>query len=206
APQAFCKNALGYSGYWGIWGWSYCLRATGAAMFQKMGVDHMPAAQAVAMAATKYLIIGGTLWLAWRRRRQDVFLTMAGVWALFFVCASGIAPQYFVWLAPFVLMASPRWYAAITGASAVFLFVFYNTISGGLPWDRGISENRHVAIWGPWSLLPWVTLIAFLVWLAPRMLKAGATAAPEAASDESAKAPEPMLSTLDAARVQPSGV
>jgi hypothetical protein len=204
APQAFCKNALGYSGYWGIWGWSYCLRATGAAMFQKMGVDNMPAAQAIAMAATKYLIIGGTLWLAWRRRRQDVFLTMAAVWALFFVFASGIAPQYFVWLAPFVLMTSPRWYAALTAASAVFLFAFYNTISDGLPWYRGISENKHVAIYGPWSLLPWAALIAFLVWLAPRIKKADAAALPEAAADDSVKAP--MLSTLDAGGVAPGGI
>ena len=186
APQAFCKNVLGYAGYWGIWGWSYALRASGMEMFQKVGMFEMHTAQKIAMAASKWLIIGSTLWLAWRRRKDDVFSTLAAVWAVFFVCAVGVAPQYFVWLAPFVLVVSARWYAAITGAAAIFLFAFYNTISGGLPWYRGISENHHIAVWGPWSLLPWVTLIAFLIWLAPKMWKPDAVFAVEIPSDDSA--------------------
>jgi len=56
-----------------------------------------------------------------------------------FVFASGVGAQYLVWLAPFFLLHSPRWYAAVTAASAVFLFAFYTTISHGLPWNRGIS-------------------------------------------------------------------
>jgi hypothetical protein len=199
APEAFFRNALGYSGYWGIWGWSYALLASGMEAFQKVGIDNLHPAQTAAMAASKYLIIGATLWLAWRRRKHDVFLTLAAVWTCFFIFSSGVAPQYFVWLAPFLLMASARWYAAFTGASAIFLFAFYNTVSGGLPWYRGISQNQHIAIWGPWSLVPWVTLLAFMIWLAPRLRKADATAAPEASPDDSADAQAPELIPRDAA-------
>jgi hypothetical protein len=193
APEAFFRNALGYSGYWGIWGWSFALRASGMAAFQKVGMIDMHAAQTVAMAASKCIIIGATLWLAWLRRKHDVFFTLAAVWACFFTFATGVAPQYFVWLAPFLLMASARWYAVLTGAGAVFLFAFYNTISGGLPWWRGISQNRHIAIWGPWSLVPWVALLAFLIWLVPRLRKADAITAPEASPDDSTDVPVPVL-------------
>ena len=86
-----------------------------------------------------------------------------------------------------------------TGAGAVFLFAFYNTISGGLPWWRGISQNRHIAIWGPWSLVPWVALLAFLIWLVPRLRKADAAPAPEASPDDSADAQMPALIPRDAA-------
>ncbi len=180
APEAFLRNVLGYSGYWGIWGWSYCLRASGNGMFQTVGMIDLHSAQTLAMAATKYFIIGAALWLSWRRRRDDVFFTLAGVWAVFFVFAAGIAPQYFVWLAPFILMTSPRWYAALTAASAVYLFAFYNVISGGLPWSRGISQNHHIPLWGPWNLVLWLTLIAFLNWLAPRLRKTSPIPAPDA--------------------------
>ena len=193
APQAFCRNVLGYAGYWGIWGWSYALRASGMEMFQKVGMIEMHAVQKIAMAASKYLVIGTTLWLAWRRRKEDIFCTLTAVWAVFFVCAVGVAPQYFVWLAPFVLMASARWFAALTGAGAIFLFAFYNTISGGLPWHRGISTNDHIAMWGPWSLVPWAVLIAFLIWLAPKMWKPVAIPALEIPRDDSdAEAPSPI--------------
>jgi hypothetical protein len=201
APEAFFRNAIGYSGYWGIWGWSYALRASGMEAFQKVGMADLQTAQTVAMAASKYLIIGSTLWLAWRRRKDDIFFTLAAVWAVFFTFATGVAPQYFVWLAPFLLMVSARWYAVITGAGAVFLFAFYNTVSGGLPWYRGISQNHHIALWGPWSLVPWVALLAFSIWLVPRLRKADVLPEPEESPANSAEGMVPMVNTREAAPV-----
>jgi hypothetical protein len=108
---------------------------------------------------------------------------------LFFVCAAGVAPQYFVWLAPFLLVATPRWSAAVTAAASVFLFVFYNVtanvrtdrvqIVGGdpwtppwvKPWDLARSDNPHIALWGPWQMLPWIVLIGCLAWLTMRVWK-----------------------------------
>ena len=50
-------------------------------------------------------------------------------------------------------------YTWLLGTSSIFAFVFYNTISNGLPWYRGVSTNTLNKIWTPWSLLPWSVLI-----------------------------------------------
>jgi hypothetical protein len=33
------------------------------------------------------------------------------------------------------------------------------------PWNLAKSDNPHIALWGPWQLLPWLALIACLAWL-----------------------------------------
>jgi hypothetical protein len=81
---------------------------------------------------------------------------------VFFVFAPGIGAQYFVWLAPFLAVASPRSFAAFIVAASVFLFVFYNTISGGLPWWRGLSTAELLPRWVAWSNVAWLTLTAIL--------------------------------------------
>ena len=65
----------------------------------------------------------------------------------------------------------------------MFLAVFYNVtanvitdgarIIGGdpwtppwvHPWNLAKSDNPHIALWGPWQMLPWLVLIGCLVWL-----------------------------------------
>jgi Gpi18-like mannosyltransferase len=186
APRAFLGNVLGYQGYWGIWGVSWSLKQTGAEAFQKVGFEQLTAAQLAVMGVCKWLIIAATCAVAWWRRMADargLFVSLAWVWVLFFVCAAGIAPQYFVWLAPFLLVAAPRWAAAVTAAASVFIFVFYNVTSNVItdgtrilrgdpwaspwlhPWNLAKSDNPHIALWGPWQLLPWLALIACLAWL-----------------------------------------
>lgn len=172
APMAFLNNALGYSGYWGIWGISYWLKASGIAGFTQFGTFKLAAAQKVVIAITKYLVIGTSLILSWRNRTRDAATlcrTISIIACAFFVLSPGIAVQYFVWFAPFILLATPRWYVAITAAGSVFLFVFYNTISNGAPWTIkpwlvGISTNQHLPLWGPWHVLPWIVFIAYGVW------------------------------------------
>ena len=44
-PRAFLGNVLGYQGYWGIWGLSWCLKQTGAETFQKVGFEQLTDAQ-----------------------------------------------------------------------------------------------------------------------------------------------------------------
>ncbi len=200
APQAFLSNVLGYQGYWGIWGISYELRATGLEAFAQTGFEKLTSAQQVIMAATKYLIIGSTLLAAWWRRKADglgLFHTLAWVWAVFFVFATGVAPQYFVWMAPFLLLALPRWSAVVTAAAAMFLFVFYNVtanvrvdsaghLSGDAwalpwahPWMMSVSKDPHILLWGPWQALPWVAMIGALVWMTRAFWKRSATGIPE---------------------------
>ena len=203
APRAFLGNVLGYQGYWGIWGLSWCLKQTGAGVFQKVGFEQLTAAQFAVMGVCKWIIIAATCALAWWRRNADargLFVSLAWVWLMFFVCAAGIAPQYFVWLAPFLLVVAPRWAAAVTAAASVFLFVFYNVTANVItdgerivrgdpwsppwvrPWNLAKSDNPHIALWGPWQLLPWLVLIGCLAWLSREAWKirpspSGATSA-----------------------------
>jgi len=42
--------------------------------------------------------------------------------------------------------------------------MFYTTISHGLPWNHGVSTADILPQWVAWSILPWLTLIAYLLW------------------------------------------
>ena len=117
------------------------------------------------MAILKGGIVALALRTAWRRRAMPgdaVFSTIAFVWAEFFVLAPGVGAQYLVWIGPFLLVDSAFWYAALTLTSGIFLGVFYQTISHGWPWYRGISTAELVPEWAAWSLLPWAAFAAFL--------------------------------------------
>jgi hypothetical protein len=164
-PEIFLRQVLGYNSNWGSWGIPYALRASGLPMFEPLGFTGLTPAQEIVMTTLKAGIVALALWIAWHRRAREadaLFSTIALVWAEFFVLAPGVGAQYLVWIAPFLLMDSAIWYAAITLASGVFLVVFYQTISGGWPWYRGISTAELVHEWVAWSLLPWAFLAAFL--------------------------------------------
>ena len=164
-PRIFLGQVLGYSSNWGSWGIPYALRATGWPLFEPLGFKGLTPGQAMIMTALKAGIVALALWIAWQRRAMPakaLFSTIALVWAEFFVLAPGVGAQYLVWIAPFLLVDSALWYAAVTLASGIFLGVFYQTISGGWPWYRGISTAELVPAWAAWSLLPWAALTAFL--------------------------------------------
>jgi hypothetical protein len=165
-PQTFLRNVLGYSSNWGSWGITYWLNQTPVSAFAPAGFSGLTSAELAVMSALKLVIVIAALWLAWRRRvlaAADVWSTLTLVWLVFFVFAPGIGAQYFVWLAPFLAVHSPRAFAAITAAVSVFLFVFYNTISGGLPWWRGLSTGELLPRWVAWSNVAWLTLAAILI-------------------------------------------
>ena len=90
----------------------------------------------------------------------------------FFPFSPGVSTQYLVWLAPFILLLSPTFYTWLLGTSSIFAFVFYNTISNGLPWYKGVSTNALNKIWTPWSLLPWGVLIGGAILI---LVRGGAT-------------------------------
>jgi hypothetical protein len=166
APSSFVKNVLSYNSYWGIWGITYWLRDTGWADAQPISCFWLTHAQMLIMAGLKYFIIAAILALAWLRRataEAEIFTTLALAWIVFFVFSPGICAQYMVWLAPFILVYSSRWYLALTASSALFLFFFYNVISHGMPWNIGVSTGELTPLWVPWSNWPWAVLIACLV-------------------------------------------
>jgi len=161
APAAFVKNVLAYGSFWGIWGISYCLRMTGLPEFNKTSFFNLTPSQNIIMTCLKLLVVAGILVLAWRCRRLDppaLFASMGYAWMIFFVFSPAVAAQYLVWLAPFILLLSPRFYGILVAASSIFLFAFYTVTSGGFPWYFSHASNKLNLISAHWAAIPWFTL------------------------------------------------
>jgi Gpi18-like mannosyltransferase len=168
-PLLFAQNVLSYGSYWGIWGITYWLRLTGYSGFNWVSFMDFPPPQTVVVTFLKALIVVSILVIAWRRRVLDgraSINSIAYAWVIFFVFAPGICAQYMVWLAPFILIMSPSFYAWLTATSSLFLFFFYNITAHGLPWYMAISTSKLNTVWTPWSLWPWAALIigGILLW------------------------------------------
>jgi len=166
-PGVFVRHVLVYSSIWGWWGITYLLNMSGIPAFEGIvSMKPLTPAETWVVQTLKLLIIVGTLVVAWRRRKgtgADLLATMAVVWALFFTFAPGFGVQYLVWVSPFLIYYSARWFLAFTAAASVALFVFYNSISNGMPWQKGIGLERFFPVWGPPLLLPWGVFVAFLI-------------------------------------------
>jgi hypothetical protein len=160
-PILFSKNVLAYGSYWGIWGITYLFRLTGFPAFDRLSFFDLDPAQNAIATVLKLLIVAGSIWFGWRNRQargRALVESLSCIWLVFFVLAPGVCPQYLIWFAPFILAASPGLYTAITVASSVFLFQFYNITSGGLPWSVALAMNDSKQHWTTWSLLPWIVI------------------------------------------------
>jgi hypothetical protein len=166
-PATFLNNVIAYPSYWGAWGITMGLSTPGAPAFRPNGLDPLTPTQVLIATSLKILIIGTAFAIAWARRRsepREVFSTLALSWLVFFAFAPGFGQQYLIWLAPFAAVASPRWFLALTVASSIFLFRFYSVISDPFPWTRGTSTRVLAPQWLTWGLLPWLVIVAWLVW------------------------------------------
>jgi Gpi18-like mannosyltransferase len=162
-PVLFAKNVLAYGSYWGIWGITYLFRATGLPEFSRLSFFDLAPAQNIILTILKLIVVSAALWIAWKNRsaRGHAFVeSLASTWLVFFVFAPAVCPQYLIWFAPFILILSPTFYTAITIASSVFLFAFYNITAGGLPWNVALAMDDAQQHWIAWSLLPWIVIIA----------------------------------------------
>ena len=169
SPVSFARNVLGYGSFWGIWGLTYCLRMTGLHDFSKVNFLNLSPIQQLIMAILKLAIVLAILVLAWRRRKLSppaLFASLGYAWLIFFVLSPGIAAQYLVWLAPFVLLLSPSFYAVLVAGSAIFLFALYTLSSGGFPWYFAHATSKLNLISAHWAFVPWVILVGGLIALA----------------------------------------
>lgn len=169
SPGAIANNVLAYGSFWGIWGVTYCLRMTGLAEFSKVSFFNLSGTQNAIILLLKVTVVVGILVLAWRRRKlasPALFATIAYAWLIFFVFSPGVAAQYLVWLAPFILLLSPTFYGFLVAGSSIFLFALYTITSGGFPWYFGHASNKLNAICAHWALIPWLTLAGGLFVLA----------------------------------------
>jgi uncharacterized membrane protein len=169
-PTLLLRNVLSYSSFWGGWGITYWLRLTHWRQFNGTGFFQLPPAAAAIGVLLRVGIVAAVLVIAWRRRYlpgRAVIDSIAYAWIIFFIFAPGIAVQYMVWLAPFILILSPSLFGWLVVTSSIFLFVFYNSIAGGLPWYIAISTKQldMLNLWTPWSLWPWATLIVGMILL-----------------------------------------
>jgi uncharacterized membrane protein len=167
-PTLFIKNVLSYGSFWGIWGITYWLRLTELPAFNLVWFVNFSPAQTVIATLLKVLIVASIFVIAWRRRAlggRALSESIAYGWVIFFVFSPGVCAQYMVWLAPFILILSPSFYAWLTAASSLFLFFFYNVTAHGLPWYLAISVNALNRIWTPWAVWPWAALILGMVLL-----------------------------------------
>jgi hypothetical protein len=131
-PQLFLERVVGYSSVWGTWGISRLLYLTGSPDFHKVGYD-APSALAKGIAAgLKFMVIGASVALAWRRRKlsaHELIGTIAAIWTVFFVIAPGGATQYLIWLvAPYALYRL-RLAVVYVVAATPFLYFFYRNAS-----------------------------------------------------------------------------
>jgi uncharacterized membrane protein len=168
SPVSFSRNVLGYGSFWGIWGLTYCLRMTGLPYFTKVSFLNLSPIQQLIMTTLKTAIVLATIILAWRRRKlapPALFASIGYVWLIFFVLSPGVAAQYLVWLAPFVLLLSPTFYAVLTAGSSIFLFALYTLSSGGFPWYFAHATSKLNLISAHWAVVPWLTLVAGLITL-----------------------------------------
>lgn len=173
-PQAFARNVLSYGGYWGCWGIPYLLNRTGLPEFSGFNLIRLTQTEHAISLALKLSVMIAIIILSWRRRSLGGtgFLRSLGYsWIIFFSFSPGVAPQYFVWIGPFLLFLDGALFIVLTAGSSVFLFLFYNTIAHGLPWYLAVSRNKMTPVWAPWTLVPWIlflVVIAVSWWKAAR--------------------------------------
>ncbi len=149
---------VGYSGIQGIWGFPMWLRLTNLPAFAPLTFTELTVAQQVVTTVLKAVVVIAVTWMAWVRRREpavEMFTKCGLAFMIFFFLAPSAAPQYMVWPLPFLLFMSRGVQVAWTASAAAFLFFFYNTICGGLPWYFGDSTRDLVPLWVTWTLLPW---------------------------------------------------
>jgi hypothetical protein len=162
-PELLVRNVISYGSFWGCWGVTYLLRMTGLPQFSVVDYHHLPTAEVVVMAVLKAVVVAVVLMIAWRRRGvsgRGLFHSLGFAWLGFFALSPGVAPQYMVWLAPFVLVLSPSIGAYLMLSSSIFLFSFYHITSGGLPWHLAKSTPTTNELTSVWALCPWAFTIA----------------------------------------------
>ena len=119
------------------------------------------------LSASTYLFLLAYLaytWWMWRRGAV-LLLDIIGVFALFYVLYAGIAPQYTLWVLPFLLLANLRLALIYTASATLALVGFYlyavpNTLSF---WDQTPRLAAQI-LYAVGGSLWWLTALGLLVW------------------------------------------
>jgi hypothetical protein len=161
APSFFLENVLGYASFSGGWGITY-LAGVFARQFGIQSNLVFLECVVASITALKVITILGVIALAWWRRKAvglQLATTVAYCWVCFAILAPGFIPYYLAWLAPFILLHSGAWYAAVTAASTIYLFAYYNIMAHGMPWN--VADATVRPMWSSWGTIPWLVLVVF---------------------------------------------
>jgi len=169
-PVNYISHVLAYGSVCGVWGITYWLHTLNIDGFDKVDFRSLSFIQNCTMNILKLIIVCLATGLAWRRRKStgvELFATLGMVWTLFFVFAPGAVVQYMPWYGPFVLLLAPRWWAALTAATTIFMVSYYHPASEShFPWVLAQPTPQQFSWSEPVSNLPWAIFTALFVVLA----------------------------------------
>jgi hypothetical protein len=132
-PQDVAVNFLGYSSWFGQWGYSVgwmvleYLR-NGTIPWWLPDPDHVSAPLHLMYLAGRWLLLAalaGTWWLI-SRRRMDLLRGIVATFAVFYFATTGFGVQYLLWIVPFAVARRDRWLWPFTISATILLIVAYS--------------------------------------------------------------------------------
>lgn len=170
-PRAFVENVFLYRPEVGFWGVSGLLDLFSIGFSGEPRPFFATASAAYGSISTLVMLgLIGWIFIRWRgdgaRLLQLPAVAMQVLLALM-VAASGIGPQYLIWLMPlafFLLRAKGAVLLVIT--TSLFIFVCYTAWSGGFPWKLAIGFREYGYGWltQVTGLVLWVLIGLQFVW------------------------------------------
>ena len=161
---------MSYGSYWGLWGITYLIRISDFQHLSRISFFGLAPAATIISNLLKLVVVSFVLFLAWRRRGSDaqgLVVTLAMSWLSFFIFAPRRRPAILclVNAIPIVPFAHFLCLFHRRGLHFPLCFLQHHLALLGLVFWCFLT-NALSAVWAPWNLLPWLTLIvgSVLIW------------------------------------------
>lgn len=139
APELVVTRVFGYSSQFGSWGLSLlALVLRENTRLSWLGDLYARHGKILSVC----LVVGASFWPRPRSRRSALFMQGGFLMFLFVSVIPGFGVQYLVWLVPWVVGLGFGATAAFHVAGTAFLFAYYSTAAGKLPWYFANSLER----------------------------------------------------------------
>lgn len=123
--------------------------------------------QLISLSAYGFLLLYALI--VWYAKRQSISVPMQAtlIFLLFYVVYAGIAPQYLLWVLPFMIMAArPGAVIIYSAVSTLALLGFYlYAVPDIFPFALAISPRLAQVAYGLFGSLWWLICVGLLVWL-----------------------------------------
>lgn len=179
SPTALLRELFGYRGA-ALLGFMVPLRTLYVPLFH---ASFPLETTAQLLSLSSYLFLGAYLaYCIWRWQRHSLLLLdIAAIFALFYVLYAGIAPQYTLWILPFLLLINLRLAALYTASATIALVGFYlyavpNTLAF---WGQAPHLITQI-LYGIGGSAWWLTSLIIFVWAMRVIVKAQSLTTPPA--------------------------